>query len=434
MDEIVTLKIKDLKPYEKNARRHEAADVAAIAKSIEAFGFNDPVGVWGPNNIIVEGHGRVMAAKQLGMTEVPCIRLDSLTDEQRRAYALAHNKTAELSVWDPNLLPAELKEIRSYDMEAFGFIPPAEIGVEDHFTDPDLLPEDENAEPITRRGDIYILGDHKLICGDSTDPEDMQKLMGDELADLWVTDPPYNVALGYGMTPEEAKILRRRTDGLTVQNDGMSPEEFLEFLKKAFTSAAEYIRPGGAFYIWHSGKESLNFFLAARDTGLQVREQLIWVKSTFALVRQDYHWQHEPCLYGWKDGAGHYFVDDRTQTTVYEDARPNIAKMTKDEMRRLLEDIYSDKTSTTVIHEDKPSRSEAHPTMKPVRLIARSLRNSSRPGEIVLDTFGGSGTTMIACEQLHRKCRMVELDPHYCDVIVKRWEDLTGRTAVLERA
>jgi len=423
VDQLVTLKISDLKPYEKNARKHEAADVAAIAKSIEAFGFNDPVGVWGPQNIIVEGHGRVLAAKQLGLTEVPCIRLDSLTDEQRRAYALAHNKTAELSVWDPNLLPAEIKEIRSYDMAAFGFIPPAEIGVEDHFTDPDLLPEDENAEPITRRGDIYILGDHKLICGDSTDPEDLQKLMGDELADLWVTDPPYNVAYEGG-TEEHLRIL----------NDNMDSARFLEFLTDAFTSAAEYIKPGGAFYIWHADTEGLNFRTALIRSGLTLRECLVWVKSSLVLGRQDYHWQHEPCLYGWKDGASHYFVDDRTQTTVYEDARPNIAKMTKDEMRRLLEDIYSDKTSTTVIHEDKPSRSEAHPTMKPVRLIARSLRNSSRPGEIVLDTFGGSGTTMIACEQLHRKCRMVELDPHYCDVIVKRWENLTGRTAVLERA
>lgn len=258
--------------------------------------------------------------------------------------------------------------------------------------------------------------------------------MGSDQADLWVTDPPYNVSLGWHMCPSEMKALHRRTDGLVIENDCMDPEEFHNFLKTAFTSAAEYIKPGGAFYIWHSGMESRNFFLAAHEAGLQVREQLIWVKSTFAFGRQDYHWQHEPCLYGWKDGAGHYFVDDRTQTTVYEDARPNIARMSKDEMRRLLEDIYSDKTSTTVIHEDKPSRSEAHPTMKPVRLIARSLRNSSRPGEIVLDTFGGSGTTMIACQQLKRRCRMVELDPHYCDVIIKRWEDLTGQTAVLERA
>lgn len=431
MDNIETIRIADLKPYEKNARRHETADVQAIAKSIEAFGFNDPVGVWGPQNIIVEGHGRVMAAKQLGMTEVPCIRLDGLTDEQRRAYALAHNKTAELSVWDPTLLPAELKDITGYDMEEFGFIPPAEVGVEDHFQDPDELPED--AESRTRRGDIYICGDHKLICGDSTDPEDLKRLMGDELADLWVTDPPYNVGLGWHMRPSEAKALHRRKDGLVIENDCMDPEAFLQFLTTAFTSAAEYIRPGGAFYIWHSGMESYNFFQAAKNAGLQVREQLIWVKSTFAFGRQDYHWQHEPCLYGWKDGAPHYFVDDRTQTTVYEDARPNIARMSKDEMRRLLEDIYSDKTSTTVIHEDKPAKSEAHPTMKPVRLIARALRNSSRIGDIVLDTFGGSGTTMIACQQLKRRCRMVELDPHYCDVIIKRWEDLTGQTAVLER-
>ncbi len=219
-----------------------------------------------------------------------------------------------------------------------------------------------------------------------------------------------------------------------IENDDMDPADFLQFLTAAFRLAVEYMRPGAAFYIWHAHTESVSFFEAVRNADLQIRECLVWAKSTFAMGRQDYQWQHEPCLYGWKEGAAHYFVDDRTQTTVYEDARPNIAKMTKDEMRRLLEDIYSDKTSTTVIHEDKPSRSDAHPTMKPVRLIARSLRNSSRSGDIVLDTFGGSGTTMIACEQLKRKCRMMELDLRYVDVIVKRWEDLTGQTAVLERS
>jgi len=360
-----------LKPYEKNARKHEAADVAAIAKSIEAFGFNDPVGVWGPQNVIVEGHGRVLAAKQLGMTEVPCIRLDNLTDEQRRAYAMAHNKTAELSSWDMTVLPAELSDIHGFDMSNFGFVPPAEVGREDDYQEPD-----EEKEPKAKRGQLWILGEHRLLCGDATDPEDARRLMAGEQADLLVTDPPYNVSYTGGTK-----------DHLQIMNDSMSGERFRAFLTDAFQNAAEALRPGGAFYIWYANTESLNFFEAAADVGLRIRQMLVWVKSTFSLGRQDYQWQHEPCLYGWKDGDAHYFVDDRTQTTVYEDARPDFRRMKKDEMRALLEDLFSDKVSTTIMHEDKPVASIEHPTMKPVRLIARLLRNSSKKGGACSGSF-----------------------------------------------
>lgn len=377
-----TIRIEDLRPYEKNARKHEAADVAAIAKSIEAFGFRDPVGVWGPNNIIVEGHGRVLAAKQLGMTEVPCIRLDDLTDEQRRAYALAHNKTAELSSWDMKILPAELSDIHGLDMSSFGFIPPAETGTEDDYEEPE-----EKKDPVVQRGQLWLLGEHRLLCGDATDPEDMRTLMSGDEADLLVTDPPYNVALGWHMRPSEAKQLHRRTDGLVIENDSMSDARFRSFLTAAFRNMAGVMKPGAAFYVWHAHTESVNFFSAAAEAGLQVRQLLVWVKSVFALGRQDYQWQHEPCMYGWKDGAAHYFVDDRTQTTVFEDARPDIKHMKKDEMRALLEDIYSDRASTTVIHEDKPAASAEHPTMKPVRLIARLLRNSSKTGGDCIGSF-----------------------------------------------
>lgn len=238
-----TIKIKDLRPYEKNARKHEAADVAAIAKSIEAFGFRDPVGVWGPNNIIVEGHGRVLAAKQLGMTEVPCIRLDDLTDEQRRAYALAHNKTAELSSWDMKILPAELSDIHGLDMSSFGFIPPAETGTEDDYQEPD-----QTKEPNARRGQLWLLGEHRLLCGDATDPEDMRRLMAGDQADLLVTDPPYNINYT-GDTKEHLKII----------NDSMSSERFRKFLTDAFRNAVSAMRPGAAFYIWHAHMESVNF-------------------------------------------------------------------------------------------------------------------------------------------------------------------------------
>lgn len=209
----------------------------------------------------------------------------------------------------------------------------------------------------------------------------------------------------------------------------MPKKEFEEFLTSAFEAVAEKLKPGAAFYVWHAGTNTREFVNAADRAGLTTKEFLIWVKNVFTFGRQDYHWQHEPCLYGWKEGAAHYFVDDRKQATVIEDSRPDINKMSKAEMQALLEDIYSDKVSTTVLHEKKPSASELHPTMKPVQLIARLIKNSSRPGETVLDTFGGSGTTLIACEQLGRRCQMMELDPHYADVIIDRWEKFTGKKA-----
>lgn len=251
------------------------------------------------------------------------------------------------------------------------------------------------------------------------------------MVDLLLTDPPYNVALGHNMSIEEAMALRRRTDGLVIENDSMSGNEFREFLKNALLAAKSRMKPGAAFYIWHADTESLNFRLACKEAGFDIKQNLIWAKSTFAMGRQDYQWRHEPCLYGWKEGAAHYFIDDRTQSTVYEDGVPNFARMKKSEMRELLETIYADKESTTVLHEKKPSVSELHPTMKPVPLIARLIKNSTKRGETVLDTFGGSGTTLITCEQLKRKCATVELDPHYCDVIIDRWEQLTGREAQL---
>lgn len=415
-----------LQEYEGNARQHGEIDIKAIKASIEEFGFNDPIGIWG-ENVIVEGHGRLEAAKQLGMTEVPCIRLDHMTDEERRAYAIAHNKTAELSAWNFQKLDIELLGIKSIDMSKFGLQvieSEEEAEDDDYFVD---LPK----IPTTKLGDVYELGEHILVCGDSTDPEVVKEATwgGAMQADLLLTDPPYNVALGHHMRPSEAIQLRRRTDGLVIENDDMDEEGFREFLRKALAAAKSRMRPGAAFYIWHADNNSLIFRQTCREAGFDIRQNLIWVKNTFAMGRQDYQWRHEPCLYGWKEGAAHYFVDDRTQSTVYEDARPNFATMKKEEMRELLENIYADKESTTVLHEKKPTASVLHPTMKPVTLIARLIKNSTRKGDIVLDPFGGSGTTLITCEQLKRKCAMVELDPHYCDVIIDRWETLTGGKA-----
>lgn len=216
---------------------------------------------------------------------------------------------------------------------------------------------------------------------------------------------------------------------MTIMNDNMDSSSFREFLKDAFTAADNVMKEGAAFYIWHAENEGYNFRGACNDVGWSVKQCLIWNKNAFTLGRQDYQWKHEPCLYGWKQGA-HYFIDDRTQSTVQEDIMPNFNTMKKEEMRKLLEEIYSDKISTTVINENKPLRNDEHPTMKPIKLLARLIKNSSRPNEIVLDTFGGSGSTLIACEQLNRICYTMELDPKYVDVIIDRYEKLTGQKAV----
>ena len=417
-------KLTELVPYENNPRDNSKA-VNAVAESIKEFGFKNPI-IVDKGDVIVAGHTRYKAAEKLGLDEVPVIVADDLSDEQVKAFRLADNKTAELAEWNFDLLETELAGISEIDMSAFGFDIDAdsdeEEATEDNYSEPDDLPE------IAKLGGCYSLGNHKLIVGDSTKEETIAQLCEQD-ADLLITDPPYNVGLGWHMRPSEAKQLHRRTDGLVIENDDMKDDEFLAFLTASFLAAKPHIKRGGSFYIWHAHTESKNFFIAAEQAGLEVRQPLVWVKSIFALGRQDYQWQHEPCLYGWKEGAAHYFIDDRKQSTVFEDGRPNIARMSKAEMRELLENIYADKTSTTVIHEKKPSVNELHPTMKPVPLIGRLIKNSSRKGEIVLDPFGGSGTTLIACEQLGRSCRMVELDEHYANVIIDRWQKLTGEKA-----
>lgn len=402
---------KSLKPYERNPRDNDKA-VDAVAESIKEFGFLQPI-VIDKDGVIAAGHTRLKAAEKLGLEQVPVVMADELTEEQIKAFRLADNKTAELADWNFVLLDEELASFEEIDMTKFGFDPlemadEAEA-VEDDYIEPDKLPG------FAKPGGYYKLGEHRLICGDSTDKDVLGKLC-EEPADLMITDPPYNVNY------EGKGRVRKR-----IENDNMDDENFFMFLVDAFKAADDSMKLGAGFYIWHGDGKSTSFRVALENTNLLLRQTIIWVKSQFVLGRQDYQWQHEPCLYGWKEGAGHYFIDDRKQSTVFEDARPNIAQMSKAEMRELLETIYEDKVSTTVLHEKKPSISELHPTMKPVPLIGRLVKNSSRPGEIVLDPFGGSGTTLIACEQLGRRCRMVELDPHYCDVIIDRWQQLTGK-------
>lgn len=414
---IKNLPITELKPYENNPRINDAA-VPAVAESIRQFGFKQPI-VIDKNNVIVCGHTRYKAAKKLGLKTVPCVVADDLTEEQIKAYRLADNKVGELASWDMEMLNAELESIGDIDMGDFGFELESDCVPDEGEEDDYDIDKGLTQEPRVHYGEIWQLGRHRLMCGDSTKEEDVDALMAGEEADLLITDPPYNVNY-QGGTKEKLKI----------ENDSMDNVAFLEFLQMAFQNANKSMRAGAPFYVYYASRQHINFETAINNAGMQVRQQLIWVKNALIIGRQDYQWRHEPLLYGWKEGAAHYFIDDRTQTTVIEDERPEFKKMRKDDLVRLLEDIFSDKTSSTIIHEDKPVRNAEHPTMKPIKLLARHVKNSSKIDDLVLDIFGGSGSTLIACEQLRRSCNMMEYDERYASVIVDRWESFTGKKAV----
>lgn len=417
------IKITDLKEYENNAKEHPEEQINQIIASIKEFGFNDPIAI-DENNVIIEGHGRLYALQRLGTEEVDCIRLSHLSEEQKRAYILAHNKLTMNTGFDIEKLNLELDSIMNLDMSLFGFIqeePEGEV-VEDNFE------IEEPEEPVSQYGNIYQLGKHRLMCGDSTKAEDVAALMNGELADLVVTDPPYNV--DYGSKAEACNKYGYQFNDRHIMNDYMPEYQFIEFLDHAFRNMSKSMKEGAAFYIWHASITIYEFETALRLNNLKSRQQLVWNKNSIVLGRQDYQWKHEPCLYGWKEGAAHFFIDDRTNTSVIEDQIPKFKSMKKEDMVKLLEDIYSDKISTTIINEDKPNKSVEHPTMKPLQLLARHVKNSSKQEELILDIFGGSGSTMMTCEQLNRRCFMMELDPKYVDVIIERWEKFTGEKAV----
>jgi len=391
--EVKYRKVEDLIPYVNNSRKHSDEQVAQIASSIKEFGWTNPILIDGTNSIIA-GHGRLMAARKLKMEEVPTIELSHLTDTQRKALVIADNKLALNADWDTTLLTIELDELLKdgFSLDILGFnadelnalMEPEQV---DGLTDEDAVP-DVPDEPITKLGDIYQLGKHRLMCGDSCSITDMEKLCDGQPVDMWLTDPPYNVAYEGGTK-----------DALKILNDSMGNDQFRQFLRDAYVTADTVMKAGAVFYIWHADTEGYNFRGAAHDAGWKVRQCLIWKKSTLVMGRQDYHWKHEPCLYGWKEGAGHLWSTDRKQTTIIEF--------------------------------DKPSRNGEHPTMKPVALFEYQMMNNTKGGDIVLDSFGGSGTTLLAAEKNGRYARLMELDPKYCDVIVKRWEDFTGKQAVL---
>ena len=421
---IVYKKVDEITPYANNPRHNDNA-VDAVAASIKEFGFKVPI-VLDANGVIVTGHTRLKAAKLLGMEEVPCITADDLTDEQIKAFRLADNKVAELATWDLDKLNIELGEIE-FDMSEFGF---SDIEVDDieideiEEDDPPTPPDEPRAKP----GDIYRLGEHLVMCGDSTNGADVRRLANGSTVDLLLTDPPYNC--DYASKNES---LNKADKGNRIQDeiigDNMPDDEFVAFLVDALKSADTVMKDGASFYIWCVDHKIQRFIEALGTMPWKWHQTLIWVKNNLVLGHCDYQKKHEPCLYGWKDGADHFFIDDRTQVSVIED-KADIKKMSKDEMRRMLEAILDDGISTTVIHEDKPQVNDLHPTMKPVKLFARLIRNSSRPGDTVLDLFGGSGTTLIACEQLGRRALVMEKEPKYVDVILDRYQAFTGIGAV----
>lgn len=390
---VQSMSITDIKPYPKNPRDNDAG-VDAVANSIKEFGWQQPI-VVDKDNVIIVGHTRYKAAKKLGMKEVPVVVASNLSDEQVRAYRLADNKTGELTDWDMGLLDDELGDITDIDMSDFGFdldVPDDEEEVQEDYFDEEV-PE----EPKSKLGQVYQLGRHRLMCGDSTKPEDVKKLVGGVQVDLLLTDPPYNVSVGESAVLRHKNIKARKDS--KIKNDSMNKDDFYAFLLSAFNNAKENLKSGASFYVWYASAEAANFNNAANESGLSVRQELIWEKNSMVVGRQDYQWQHEPCLYGWVEGGSHSWFSDRKQTTI--------------------------------LRFDRPTKSKLHPTMKPVALFDYQIKNSTKSGDTVLDLFGGSGTTIMACEQDGRNACVMEYDPKYVDVIIKRWEDFTGEKAKL---
>lgn len=411
-----------LTPYANNPRNNDEA-VDPVASSIGEFGFKVPI-VATSDGEIINGHTRWKAAKKLKLKTVPVIIADDLSEEQVKAFRLADNKTAEIADWDIELLLDEIENIENVDMTLFGFADSDYTldDFDDEDVDTDVLSEEESGSEEEKPssveyGDIYQLGRHRLMCGDSTSEDDMDELINGEKIDLYVTDPPYNVAYEGGT--EEA---------MTIKNDNMDDISFRQFLRDAFSVADQHLKPGGAFYIWHSDTEGLNFRAAVKETGWLHKQNLVWVKNSFVLGRQDYQWKHESCIYGWKDGASHYFVDNRTLTTVIEEDEDNLKEMTKGELISYIKTMQEN-SPTTIFYEDKPVINDIHPTMKPLKLIARCVLNSSKKGERVLDSFNGGGSTLMVCEKTERIYYGMELDPIYVERTIKRWEEETGLKA-----
>ena len=385
--EMQLISVDKLVPYVNNARTHSPEQILKLRSSLREFGFVNPIIIDKDFNVIA-GHGRLMAAKEEGITEVPCVFADFLTDAQKKAYILADNRMAMDAGWDEELLKIEIEELQNlgYDLEYTGF---DEKELADLFgVDEKEVKEDEfdltaalEKASFVERGDVWFVGKHKLMCGDATSSEDVAKLMEDKKANLVLTDPPYNVAF-------------KSSDGLTIQNDSMDNNDFYEFLYLSFKNMADHLENGGAAYVFHADTEGLNFRKAFIDAGFHLAGCCIWVKDSLVLGRSDYQWQHEPVLYGFLQNGKHPWYSDRKQTTIW--------------------------------NFDKPKKNSNHPTSKPLDLLAYPINNSTQANAIVIDTFGGSGSTLMACEQMNRICYTMELDEKYASVILRRYVEDTN--------
>ncbi|MCK5445152.1 MAG: site-specific DNA-methyltransferase [Rhodospirillaceae bacterium] len=388
---IASLPLEDLIPYASNSRTHSDEQVAQIAASIKEFGFNNPVLIDEEGGIIA-GHGRVLGARKLGLTDIPTIRLTHLTENQRKAYIIADNKLALSAGWDVDILTLEMKALDSegFDLSLIGFDEGELAGLFatglEGLTDPDEIP-DLPENPVSKLGDVWLLGGHRLMCGDSTDTTNVAALLAGEKADMVFTDPPWNVDYG--------------APGRQIMNDSMSASDWADFCAQTAVSLRAATKPGALLYCVMGMSELPVIDKALRMAGFHWSSTIIWAKDTLVLSRKDYHLQYEPIWYGWNSAAARLTkVPDRKQSDVWQC--------------------------------DRPKKSELHPTTKPVELVERAVNNSSHPGDLVLDLFGGSGTTLIAAQQTGRKSCLMEMDPKYADVIIKRWQNFTGKQAKLE--
>ena len=390
--EMKLVSIDKLIPYVNNARTHSPEQINKLRSSLREFGFVNPV-IIDQNYNVVAGHGRLMAAREEGFTEVPCVLVDYLTDAQRKAYILADNRYAEDAGWDEEMLRVEIEALQeqAFDLSLTGFDADE---LADLFADDEEETKDDDFDltaalekaSFVEPGDLWTVGKHRLLCGDATKAEDVERLMDGKRANLIVTDPPYGVSF-------------KSSSGLAIQNDSMKGDEFYQFLLAAFQAMADVLEKGGAAYVFHADTEGLNFRKAFIDAGFHLAGVCIWVKNSLVLGRSDYQWQHEPVLYGFLQNGKHPWYADRKQTTIW--------------------------------NYDKPKRNENHPTSKPLDLLAYPITNSSQVNSVVIDTFGGSGSTMMACEQTSRICYMMELDPKYASVILRRYvEDFGGADQV----
>lgn len=423
--------VAELLPYARNSRTHSKDQVAQIAASMREFGFTNPVLTDAAGGILA-GHGRVMAANLLGLSEVPTIPLGHLTKAQQRALVIADNKIALNAGWDIDMLRVELEELKAedFDLSITGF---SDAEIEEIFEpiaeegdkDPDAAPPAPEV-PHSVPGDVWILGPHRIMCGDSCSIDAWDQLMGKEKADIVWTDPPYNVAYESSLAG-------------SIKNDDMDDAKFREFLVDAFTCMFAVMKAGAAIYVAHPDREAHQFHNAFRAVGLKFSGCIIWRKDSLVLGRTDYQNMHEPILYGWKPGSRHRWYGGRKNTTVLdlgpsspfqrqEDGSYAIA--VGDQVLRVSADAVLEESPSSVIFQEKPKRSDKHPTMKPVALVERMLKHNARSGDIVVDAFSGSGTTLMAADRLGMCARVMELDPKFVDVAVKRWQEYTGRRAI----